>query len=64
MRIVEHAVAELARTGLLASDADYDGELGIGVLKLCILFAEQGHSGGSAEMAIELFTKLVRREKL
>jgi hypothetical protein len=63
-RLVEHATKELVRVGLLDSDADYNGELGIGVLELIMVFAKQGHSGTSAEMTIELFTKLAKRELL
>jgi hypothetical protein len=63
-RIVEHATKELVRVGLLDSDADYDGELGVSVLALCMLFASQGHSGESAESTIQLFCKLARRETL
>ena len=63
-RLVEHATKELVRVGLLDHDADYDGELGIGVLELIMVFAKQGHSGESAESTITLFTKLAKRESL
>jgi hypothetical protein len=63
-RLVEHAAKELVRVGLFDRDSDYDGEIGIGVMALIMLFGSQGHSGGSAEITIELFTKLARRETL
>jgi hypothetical protein len=63
-RLVEHATKELVRVGLLDHDADYDGQLGVDVLELMIVFAKQGHSGSSAEITIELFTKLAMRASI
>lgn len=63
-RLIEHATAELNKHGLMDKDADYDGELGKGVLELITVFAGQGHSGMSAEMTIQLFEKLARFEEL
>ena len=63
-RLVEHAAKELVRAGLLDHDADYVGELGVAVLELIMVFAKQEHSGSSAELTIQLFNKLVKREGL
>lgn len=63
-RLIEHAAKELTRVGLFDNDADYDGELAISAMELIMVFARQGHSGGSAELTIDLFTKLARRETL
>lgn len=62
--LVNHANEQLKKAGLFDKDSDYDGELGKGVLELITLFASQGHSGYSAEMTIQLFTKLARFEEL
>ncbi len=62
--LVNHATTELTKHGMFDKDADYDGELGKGVLDLITLFASQGHSGMSAEMTIQMFTKLARFEPL
>lgn len=56
--LVDHAKKELDRVGLFDKDSDYDGELGKGVLELIQTFANQGHSGFSAQMTRELFYKL------
>lgn len=63
-RLIEHAAKELSRVGLFDHDSDYDGALGAGVFDLIRTFAKQGHSGQSAGMTIELFTKLAKFEKL
>jgi hypothetical protein len=54
----DHAKYELERAGLLGGDSDYGGLLGNSVLELCDCFAKQGHSGASAEMALDIFNKL------
>jgi hypothetical protein len=62
--LVAHANSELSKVGLFDKDSDYDGELGKGVFHLIQVFADQRHSGMSAEMTVELFTKLARFETL
>lgn len=62
--LINHATAELNKHGLMDKDADYDGELGKGVLELITLFASQGHSGMSAEMTIQLFERLARFKEI
>lgn len=56
--LVEYAKNELQIAGLLDKDSDYEGRLGESVLELIEVFAKQGHSGGSREMMIGIFTKL------
>lgn len=63
-RLVDHANTELKRVGLFDKDSDYNGELGKDVLALITLFADQGHSGNSAEMARDLFYRLSNFEPL
>lgn len=60
----EHAVTELKRAGLLDDDADYGGALGPAVMRLINVFADDGHSGMSAAMTIDLFCRLARFEPL
>lgn len=63
-RLIEHANKELTRVGLFDEDADYGGMLGEGVMELITVFANQGHSGMSAEMTRQLFHKLSNFEDL
>lgn len=62
--LLNHANAELKRVGLFDKDSDYDGMLGESVSELIAVFAEQGHSGMSAQMTRELFYKLSNFEEL
>lgn len=62
--LVDHAQKELTKVGLFDKDSDYDGMLGEGVLELITVFAAQGHSGYSAQMTRELFSKLSNFEEL
>jgi hypothetical protein len=64
MSTMEYARRELERAGLFNEDSDYGGMLGEAVMKLIKAFAEEGHSGFSAQMASDLFNKLSRCEPL
>jgi hypothetical protein len=64
MSLVEYARAELQRAGMFDKDADYGGELGPIVMQLMQHFADGGHSGGSAQLALELFERLARYRPL
>ena len=57
-------IKQLTRVGLFDEDSDYDGMLGKAVLELITVFANQGHSGYSAQMTRELFHKLNIFEEL
>lgn len=59
MSLVEHAERELAIAGLAGSDL-YDGMLYEAIMGLVRKFADQGHSGCSAAMTIDLAQKLLR----
>lgn len=63
MTLVEHAERELALAGV-AGDDDYDGMLYEAVMELVRKFADQGHSGASAAMAVSMVEKLMRFEPL
>ena len=58
MSLVNHAKRELRLAGLFDADSDYDGLLAESVVKLMEVFADQGHSGGSAHLTRDLFNKL------
>lgn len=61
---ITHAKKELELAGLFDSDSDYGGLLGESVLELVQVFADQGHSGLSASIAIKLFGLLASFEPL
>jgi len=56
--LLAHARRELDLAGLFKSDSDYNGMVAFDVVDLVRVFASQGHSGGSAQLTIELFTRL------
>ena len=62
--LVDHARYELDLAGLGDDDADYGGALATAVMELIQMFADQGHSGASAAITIDLFAKLARFEPL
>jgi hypothetical protein len=60
----KHAEFELIRAGLFAERSDYGGVLGNAVMKMIRVFAEEGHSGGSASIALAAFERLARFKTL
>lgn len=56
--LTDFARNELQIAGLFDEDSDYDGMLGEAVIELINTFAKQGHSGFSASLVRELFSKL------
>jgi hypothetical protein len=65
MGLVDHAKLELEIAGLLSEEGDfYGGMTGNAVLELIELFAEQGHSGMSAPIVVDLFQKLANHKPL
>ena len=54
----KHAEYELRRAGLFDKDSDYGGMLGESTMKLIKCFAEEGHSGFSAHMQVDIFRRL------
>lgn len=63
MALVEHATRELTDAGWFKTDKEdgmYDGMIGESVMELIRKFAEQGHSGMSAGIVINLFNQLAR----
>lgn len=62
--IINHATYELQRAGLFNEDSDYGGMVGKAVLDLCKMFADQGHSGFSAQYVLDLFSRLAQFKTL
>ena len=62
--LTDHARKELEFAGLFDKDSDYNGMLGEAVLALIEKFANQGHSGFSAELTTQLFNKLAKFQPL
>lgn len=62
--LVHHAKRELYIAGLFDKDSDYGGMLGEAVMQLIRQFADEGHSGFSASMAVSIFQKVSRFEPL
>lgn len=62
--LVRHAEFELRRAGLFDKDSDYDGMLGQAVLELIKTFSQEGHSGCSAHLTLDIFNKVARFKTL
>jgi hypothetical protein len=60
----DFAKSEMQRAGLFDKDGDYGGMLGDAVMKMIRVFADEGHSGYSAGMAVSIFEKVARFEPL
>ena len=56
----KHAEAELRRAGWFDKDGMYDGMIGPSVMKLIKVFADEGHSGMSGNIALNLFNRVAR----
>jgi hypothetical protein len=58
------AESELRRAGAFDEGGAYMGNLGPAVMKMVKIFAEEGHSGFSANLAISMFQRVARFEPL
>lgn len=54
----DHFKTELDKAGLFDKDSDYNGMIGKALMELCDTFRNQGHSGFSANMVLDLFNTL------
>jgi hypothetical protein len=59
-----YAIDELTRIGMYGSDDEMNNEMCNHILKMIDVFDEEGHSGFSAEYAINILQKLLRWEPL
>jgi hypothetical protein len=55
-----YAIDELTRIGMYGSDDEMNNEMCNHILKMIDVFVEEGHSGFSAEYAINILQKLLR----
>jgi len=62
--LIDHAQAELKRAGLGDADADYGGMLEDAVMELITTFSQQGHSGFSAAVTLDIFNRLANFKPL
>lgn len=60
----DYAKDELTRAGFFGPDSDYGGMLGDAVMKMIKVFSDEGHSGMSAPMAVDLFKQVAMFEPL
>jgi hypothetical protein len=58
------AESELRRAGAFDESGAYMGALGPAVMKMVKIFAEEGHSGTSASLAINMFQRVARFQPL
>ena len=56
--LLQHAKRELRAAGLFDENADYNGDVAVLTTSLMEVFAAYGHSGGSKEATIGIFTRL------
>jgi len=64
LNLHDFAEKELRLVGLFDQDSDYSGKLAEGVMELIKVFNEQGHSGMSASMTIQLLSRLLSYKPL
>lgn len=62
--LVQHAEDEMSRAGLYDADADYDGMIPEAVMRVVKAFAEDGHSGTSADITIAILERVLRFKAL
>lgn len=60
----KHAENEMRLAGLYDADSDYGGMIPEAVMALIKAHSEQGHSGGSHWITVDLFNKLVNFKTL
>lgn len=65
MSLKQHAQTELEMIGAFSEEGDfYGGMTGKAVMELIEVFSNQGHSGMSAQVVLDLFSKLANYEQL
>lgn len=64
MSLVAHAEREMRLAGLYDADADYDGMISEAVMKLVRAHSEEGHSGFSSALTLQIFNKVVNFKNL
>ena len=64
MSLITHAERELKLAGVNKEDSMYNGMLYNAVMELVNCFSKQGHSGMSARITLDLFSKVANYENL
>lgn len=62
--LIVHAERELRIAGLFDQDADYGGMIGEAVIEMVRVFTKQGHSGFSAHICIDVFSRVAAFQPL
>jgi hypothetical protein len=62
--LVEHAEREMKLAGLYDKDADYGGMIPEAVMALVRVHAEQGHSGMSHGLTMQIFNRVINFKTL
>ena len=62
--LIRHAENEMRLAGLYDKDADYGGLIPQAVMALVKVHAEQGHSGGSHQIVMEIFNLVANYKTL
>jgi len=62
--LVEHAEREMKLAGLYDKDADYGGMIPEAVMALVKAHAEQGHSGASHALTLQIFNRVINFKTL
>lgn len=62
--LLQNAKTELRAAGMFDLDADYGGTPAFNVVSLIETFLAAGHSGGSADITLAAFERLVRHKPL
>jgi hypothetical protein len=64
MSLVEHAEREMKLAGLYDKDADYGGMIPEAIMALVKAHADQGHSGGSHAITLQIFNRVINFKTL
>ena len=62
--LVKHAEKEMKWAGLYDKDADYGGMIPAAVMKLVKAHSEEGHSGGSHSITMQIFNRVINFKTL
>lgn len=62
--LVKHAEEEMRRAGLYSPDADYGGMIPEAVMKMVKCLADEGHSGMSHALTMEIFNRVANFKTL
>lgn len=64
MGLIQHAEEEMRRAGLFDKDSDYGGMVAEAVMKMVKCLADEGHSGMSHDLTMEVFNRVANFKTL